>query len=514
MIRSTPNWPRSAFRPRAVRACVEVLALLLAIPAAGRPVALRVLCTSDLDGRVFPIVSAATSLQQLAPAVEAERKTAASPILVDLGGLFGGSPEAEVAGAAAARMAGTLAYDAALLSAADFGMKSGALEVALERFGAPVSAANVRVAGDRSPWPGWRRVVFLERDAVRIALIGLLDPDLPRWIPPSFLPDARWEDREQALAEVWPEVQAADVVIAMTRWEAGRCDAPIREAERWFERYPGLDLVLFGGLSEPLPCTRVRGGAVAGGAPHGKGLSVVDLLYDTVRKEVVTFAGRTVPPVPRDRLPPLRDPALLRMEQAARRYAREPVGVLGDRLEADPGHPTHDPVRALLLQAVREETGAEVALIGSQTGADLWRGPVDRRDLWYAVPQDSRIAVAHVTTADLRPVLEANLEKAGRREFLGCVGLIYWKDPASGRVEIRRPDGSPLHYRKRLRAAFRAADVASAGGAWDVLRLQLADPECRLEVLDATLRGMLEQWLRTKETARALREDGWIRDEP
>ncbi len=209
------------------------------------PSVLTVLAINDFHGALYetsvpgqrdaPL--AIGGLPWLVSAVDAARADASTTILLDGGDEFQGSwPVNATKGRGSVEAFELLQVDASAVGNHEFdygGIEGGhPLRGALERAAAdanyPLLSANVFEA-DGSRWApeGIAPWTLIERDGLRIAVVGLSTQDTPQTTIPTNVADLQFIDVVQAVKDVMPEVEAAEPhVVALVAHLTGQCDPP------------------------------------------------------------------------------------------------------------------------------------------------------------------------------------------------------------------------------------------------------------------------------------------------
>lgn len=115
----------------------------------------------------------------------------------------------------------------------------------------PVLAANVTDTATGLPY--FRPYTVIERGGARIAVLGLLTPAIPAWLPENLRSGMRFDDMTES-ATRWMEIirrdERPDVVVGLfhsgadsTRNPAGYIENAALQVAR---RVPGFDLIIFG----------------------------------------------------------------------------------------------------------------------------------------------------------------------------------------------------------------------------------------------------------------------------
>jgi len=262
-------------------------------------------------------------------------------------------------------------------------------------------SANVRQAEGRPPLPLRPYVVF-ERNAVRVGVVGLTTKTAPTFLLPDATEGLSFEDEEQALARVIPDVwnAGADVVIVLAHVCPDLMKQIVASHPEWNVAFVGAG-----------HCHSLKSLA-AGKVPV---LEPAAELTWYARVRMTVDLSRPA----RDRLVHI-DPLLVELGELppASQWA-EPVQSLHARAEdwktrTDEalgevvGHSAGGMTRASIamvqwiLGAWRKKTGADVALMSKyDLRQNLPPGPVHLRDLWDILPNNNKLVSMKLTGRDL-----------------------------------------------------------------------------------------------------------------
>lgn len=242
---------------------VLLSAALLASGADARDVKVRIMQTSDVHGNFYPHnfitdKSASGSLARVASAVNEARNKGDMPlILLDNGDILQGQPTAyyynyvdTASTHIAADMLNFIGYDAATVGNHD--METG--RKVLERYASdcamPVLGANI--IDKRTGEPAFAPYKIITHDGVRIAILGMLTPAIPAWLPENLWQGLRFDDME-ATARKWipiiQERERPDAIIGLFHsGQAGNILAGQKENASLdvARNVPGFDIVMMG----------------------------------------------------------------------------------------------------------------------------------------------------------------------------------------------------------------------------------------------------------------------------
>ena len=225
---------------------------------------MKILETSDVHGNFYPYdfvrrQSSAGSLARVYTWVQQERRRFGDNlILLDNGDILQGQPSAyyynyidTVSPHLTAEMLNFMAYDAGNMGNHDIETGRAVFDRWTGDCRFPVLGANIldTATGKTHLKP----YVVLEREGVKIAVLGMITPAIPMWLSENLWPGLRFEDMETAARKWIPfirEQEKPDVIIGLFHagknavWMGGkyRDNASVEVASR----VPGFDVVLAG----------------------------------------------------------------------------------------------------------------------------------------------------------------------------------------------------------------------------------------------------------------------------
>ncbi len=243
-------------------------------PAAGsfeqyadKPLVLTFIETSDIHGAIYPydFVNArpmATSLAQVATLVGEERSAPdANVVLLDNGDSLQGQPtvyyynfEKTDGPHIWSRALNFLNYDAVGVGNHDIEAGHAVYDKLYEELQASVLCANA-VNPDGSPY--FTPYKIIERQGVKIAILGLVTPKIPDWLPPQFWTGMQFEDMVVSAKKWVPiimEKEKPDVLVGLFHsgvdytYGGTTKTTPNNEnaAQLVAEQVPGFDIVFVG----------------------------------------------------------------------------------------------------------------------------------------------------------------------------------------------------------------------------------------------------------------------------
>lgn len=246
--------------------CALWLALTLTSPIMAQPktLTLKIIETSDVHGRYFPYdfinrKAVDGSLARVSTYVNQLRETYGDKlILLENGDFLQGQPTCyyynyvdTASTHVAASLMNYLRYDAATVGNHDIETGHAVYDRWIKETHCPVLGANIINSHTGKPY--LRPYTILERQGIKVAILGMLTPAIPNWLSEDLWSGMRFEEMT-ACARRWmktlKEEEDADVVIGLFHCGAeGGITTPEYEenaALRIAKEVPGFDLVLFG----------------------------------------------------------------------------------------------------------------------------------------------------------------------------------------------------------------------------------------------------------------------------
>ena len=271
-----------------------ILVLLAVAGAWGRQVSVTLLATTDLHGNLYPIdyytgEPAERGLAKTATLIEAVRRENANTLLIDCGDTIQGTPLESVYQQYVSRgrlplglrFAGQplradpmmlamnrLGYRAMVLGNHEFNFGLANIERARADARFPWLSANTALAPGAQLRP-FEPYIVETLDGVKVAVVGLTTPDIPKWEPVEHYRGCRFERIRDALARVLPELERKhrpDLVVLAVHDDVDR---------RLAQSLHGVDAVVFGHTHRQLAGQQV--GEVLLVQPRNWGVSLARL---------------------------------------------------------------------------------------------------------------------------------------------------------------------------------------------------------------------------------------------
>ena len=230
-----------------------------------RTVSLRIIETTDVHGNFFPYnfitrTPWSGSMSRAAQFIDSVRAEAGKEnvVLLDNGDILQGQPTVyyynfidTVTPHIASRIYDTLEYDAATIGNHDVETGHAVYDRWVRQTSIPVLGANVIDTATGEPY--LKPYAIVERNGVRIAVLGLLTPAIPAWLPEPIWSGLRFDDMEETARKWIPVIKEKEnphLIVGL--FHSGH-DAS-RRTGQWIENascevarnVPGFDAVFMG----------------------------------------------------------------------------------------------------------------------------------------------------------------------------------------------------------------------------------------------------------------------------
>jgi 2',3'-cyclic-nucleotide 2'-phosphodiesterase/3'-nucleotidase len=540
---------------------IRHLAIAAALVLLGGPVwgqvhtTLTVLFTSDMHAHVLPFDDlrdrpAQGSVAQVASLVARLRKTNPVSVVLDGGDAIQGTPLEYYAIAAKGapgedptiEAMNRVGYDAAVLGNHEFNFGLDVLRRSLAQSKFTWLAANL--SGATAAGLPVRDELILERGGIRIAVLGLTNPNVPHWDPPSHWPGLTFKDPVAVAAACVPGLrERADVVIVVVHsgfekdLDTGAPDGTDDENYAYrLAQLPGIDLLLTGHTHRNIPPRAFGKTVVAQPGRWAEFVTRVDL--DLVQEggfwKVTSWHGENMPTVAEPADPGV-VMAVAPEEARVKAELARPLGELTAPLKVA-ALPIGDDPSVDLIHAVQlEATGAQLSLAAPLGGRiEFPAGPVTPRFAYALYPYPNTLLVVRLTGSQLKDVLEHAVRGWTGVECAGS-GCTLQRDPGmppydfdtlEGATYLVDPTAPAGHRIRGLRvggAAVRPEDVftvavnsyrAAGGGGFP----HLADAP-RVKEIDRPVADLIGEYIARHGKVTPAADDNWaftipLRDAP
>ena len=229
-----------------------------------KTVTLRLIETSDVHGAFFPYNYTERrpmqgTMARVSTYLKRQRKSFGDRIiLLDNGDILQGQPTSYYtnyiktdAPNIAAEVINYLQYDAQNFGNHDVETGHAVYDKWVSEMKCPVLGANIIDANTGKPYV--KPYTIIEREGVRVAILGMLTPAIPNWLHESLWTGLRFEEMIQSAhhwVKVLKEREKADVIVGLfhSGWEGGITTPDYDEdvSRKIAETVEGFDVIFFG----------------------------------------------------------------------------------------------------------------------------------------------------------------------------------------------------------------------------------------------------------------------------
>lgn len=435
---------------------------------------IQLLSTSDIHGYIYPtdfrkrqqsLPFGATKIKQLFHEIDAQRT---GPVIkIDNGDFLQGSPLSYYAakhdGLLMADMMNAMGYDAGVLGNHEFNYGRDYLEATIAKLDYPIVCANI-LKEDGQSLTG-HPYVILEREGLKIALLGLTTPYIPNWEQPTTVAGLTFRSAVETAKEYVPRLrELADIVVVSYHGGFERDLATGEPTERLTgenEGYlllnvPGIDVLLTGHQHRELTWT-TETCAVTQPGDKGRFLASVLIDYNQTTHSIEQRQA-TLIPVTGDEDPIMHQQFSTLLADVEDWLDQQIGQVEGNMLITDPmavrtqGHPYIELIHQVQLAATQTDISGTALFDNNGTGF----GPViTMRDVVTNYIYPNTLAVLKVSGRELREALERSATyfdvEDGKlvvsREFLEPKVEHYNYDLYTGidyTIDVTQPKGQRL----------------------------------------------------------------------
>lgn len=428
-------------------------------------VSLRIIGINDFHGALVETDGYAGAAK-LATEIESLREEAAdSTILLAAGDMMQGTIESNLErGQTVIKIMNHLGVDAMTVGNHEFDWGLDALKNRVDEMTFSCLGANVLMRDTETVLSCLKPYTILERDGIKIGIVGLLTQDTITSVNPKNIATLRIAEPSEVAAEVIRTVRAegADIVILLAHMacyqdETGRL---IGEVTRLGD-LDGIDVIV-SGHSHTTINGKMNGKTVVQAGDKGRYLDVIDLVYSTGRRQIVSCDAK-VRSVDAKSL--TADPETERMIQEATQKVetikQTEIGYLPQILVHD--RRAVSSLGSWVADGILAATGADIAL---QNGGGVRSASLGRRvtagDLYEMLPFDNTICTAHLSGEEIKAILEQGLFDE-KHSILQYAGLTVVADEKKRRIiSVHLSDGRLLENGKQYLVAYN--DFMAAGG--------------------------------------------------
>lgn len=529
----------------------------LSLSAATREVKLKLIETSDIHGNFFPYNFITQqdwkgSFARVHSYAQQERQTYADNLLLmDNGDILQGQPSAyyynfmdTVSTHITAAMMNYMGFVVGNMGNHDVEAGHAVYDRWISQCQFPVLGANIIRTSDEQPY--LKPYEIIEREGVKIAVLGMITPAIPTWLPETLWKGLYFADMEQTARKWMPIIQEKekpDIIIGLfhagkeARTVAGkyREDASAEIAER----IPGFDIIMMGHDHRRF-CGKIanaQGDSVLLINPANNGRTVGDVeIVLTLDGDKVIRKSIQGKLADMDKLEPSPDfmKQFTPQYQAVEAFVSEKVGTFTETISTRPAYFGPSAFIDFIHSLQLDLTGADISFAAPLSfDAVIKEGDIHISDMFNLYKYENMLYTMELTGKEIKGFLEesyaiwTNQMKSAddhvlllteRKDgngytftnpsfnFDSAAGIIYTVDvtkPAGQKVSIQSlANGEPFDLNRTYRVALNSY---RGNGGGELLTKGAGIPQDQLKdrIISATekdLRYYMIQYIREKKT--------------
>ena len=447
-----------------------------------KTVTLRIVETSDVHGAFFPYNfterrDMSGTMARVSSYIKRQRKEMGNRlILLENGDILQGQPTCYYTNFVAtdkpniaAEVVNYLKYDAQTFGNHDVEVGHKVYDKWIKELDCPTLGANIINTETDKPYVD--PYLIIEREGVRVAILGMLTPAIPNWLHQNLWTGMRFEEMVSC-AKRWVKIlreqEKADVVIGLfhSGWDGGIVTDEYDEdaTQKVAEQVEGLDVIFFGHdhrernttvknvLCLDPSCNAQKVAVATIQMRNGKVTSKKGELIDVTKEPLDEDFMRHFQP---------------RIDEV-KAFVERKIGVFNENMLSRDAFFGPAAFVDLIHQLQLEHTGADVSFTAPLTfNSEIKAGPVYQSDMFKLYRFENGIYVVRMTGKEIRNFLEMSYDQwvntmtspedhimllapkvAGDNQRENFKNFTFNFDSAAGIdyvVDVTKPDGQKVH---------------------------------------------------------------------
>ena len=455
---------------------------MTAMAKQSKTVTIRLVETSDVHGAFFPYNFTERrpmegTMARVSTYLKRQRKTYGDRlILLDNGDILQGQPTCYYTNYVktdepniAAEVINYLKYDAETFGNHDVETGHAVYDKWIKEVKCPMLGANIIDTKTNKPYV--KPYTIIEREGVRVAILGMLTPAIPNWLHESLWTGLRFDEMLQTARhwlKILKEQEKADVIVGLfhSGWDGGIVTPTYEEdvARKMAETVEGFDVIFFGHdhternttinntLCMDPSCNALKVAEATIQIRNGKVISKKGEIID-VRNEAIDqqYIAHFQPQI-----------------DAIRQYVERQLGTFASPMRSRDAFFGSAAFTDLIHQLQLDETHADISFNAPLTfNTDIKAGPINMSDMFKLYRFENKIYVLRMTGEEVRKHLERSYDlwvntmkspddhimmlnegSAGDEQRRGFKNLTFNFDSAAGIdyvVDVTKPNGQKVH---------------------------------------------------------------------
>ena len=395
---------------------------------------IRIITTADVHATVFPYDFIETkqidvSMAHIKTLVDKERADSENHIiLLDNGDILQGQPTGYYYNRVAAKQEHLIAkamnymeYDAATVGNHDIEAGPDVYRSMIKELNFPWLAANINHTKTGSPF--FEPYTIIEKEGVKIAVLGLITPSVPNWLPEKLWENLEFADMYKTAKHYISRIKKnenPDAIIGLFHSGAGpnldyKPDRELPEnAARYIAKYvPGFDIIFTAHEHQQRNETIINKNDeevnIIAGLPYAQSVAIADLRFskDTDGKlHLKHKAGQTLST---EQFNPSRD-FLTKFEnekKAVLEYVNQPLGYFEKSLFSGNGFFGNSAFTDFIHRIQMKATSADISFSAPLSfNQRIDTGRVNMSDMFKLYPYENYLYVMKLTGKEIKDYLE------------------------------------------------------------------------------------------------------------
>lgn len=461
---------------------VVLMSMTTLMAKSPKTVTLRIVETSDVHGAFFPYNfterrDMSGTMARVSSYLKRQRKEMGNRlILLENGDILQGQPTCYYTNFVAtdkpniaAEVVNYMKYDAQTFGNHDVEVGHKVYDKWIKELDCPVVGANIIDLKSGKPYV--EPYVIIEREGVRVAILGMLTPAIPNWLHQSLWSGMRFEEMVSCTkrwVKILREQEKADVVIGLfhSGWDGGIVTDEYDEdaTQKVAEQVEGLDVIFFGHDHRERNTT-VKNVLCLDPSCNAQKVAVATI---QVRNGKVTSKKGELIDVTKEPL----DEDFMRHFQPrideVKAFVERKIGVFNENMLSRDAFFGPAAFVDLIHQLQLEHTGADVSFTAPLTfNSEIKAGPVYQSDMFKLYRFENGIYVVRMTGKEIRNFLEMSYDQwvntmtspddhimllapkvAGDNQRENFKNFTFNFDSAAGIdyvVDVTKPNGQKVH---------------------------------------------------------------------
>ena len=455
---------------------------MTAMAKQSKTVTIRLVETSDVHGAFFPYNFTERrpmegTMARVSTYLKRQRKTYGDRlILLDNGDILQGQPTCYYTNYVktdepniAAEVINYLKYDAETFGNHDVETGHAVYDKWIKEVKCPMLGANIIDTKTNKPYV--KPYTIIEREGVRVAILGMLTPAIPNWLHESLWTGLRFDEMLQTARhwlKILKEQEKADIIVGLfhSGWDGGIVTPTYEEdvARKMAETVEGFD-VIFSGHDHTERNTTINNTLCMD--PSCNALKVAEATIQIRNGKVVSKKGEIID-VRNEAIDQQYIAHFQPQIDAIRQYVERQLGTFASPMRSRDAFFGSAAFTDLIHQLQLDETHADISFNAPLTfNTDIKAGPIYMSDMFKLYRFENKIYVLRMTGEEVRKHLERSYDlwvntmkspddhimmlnegSAGDEQRRGFKNLTFNFDSAAGIdyvVDVTKPDGQKVH---------------------------------------------------------------------